>query len=203
MTLKTIPAAVPLTTTSSGLWNGSLKMPHLGTHSFSIVANFLISSSSPIDFLLPDSGHGNQVNDMDGDELDGKDESRANSLSWWCQLMEHDTVIFPSDYRQGTDKYITDDVSRPCLVFTARGLTSHFPWSDNERDHGNTSTWDLDVGSTTHSCTFQYDRFSHFPKVVAWRSVYHRLVYAPTANDMQIFKALFDVSRDCAYSEVC
>jgi len=47
-------------------------MPGRTTRSFSIVSELFISPINPL--ILLDSGHGGQIRDMDGDEVDGYDE---------------------------------------------------------------------------------------------------------------------------------
>lgn len=62
--------------------------------------------------IILDSGHGGQVEDKDGDEVDGFDEG-----SLWALIQKTDsfwfTVIFPLDYKEAG--FIVDDVC--ILVF--------------------------------------------------------------------------------------
>jgi hypothetical protein len=49
-------------------------MPRRMTRSFSIVSELFISRITRLFMSFLDSGHGGQIRDMDGDEVDGYDE---------------------------------------------------------------------------------------------------------------------------------
>jgi hypothetical protein len=60
-------------------------------------------------FPWTDSGHGGQVPDLDGDEIDGYDEGTTfQSLQSPHRILTLISVIFPVDYKRRG--YIVDDV---------------------------------------------------------------------------------------------
>ena len=75
---------------------------------------------------LSDSGHGGQVPDKNGDEIDGFDEGKSYS-SLLRTLLDTSTVIYPVDYKKAG--IIIDDVS---LVIYLSFVT-HIPMQDMHR----------------------------------------------------------------------
>lgn len=65
----------------------------------------------PVALLMSlDSGHGGQMRDSDGDEVEGHDESE-----WWRSrvrpTIDDSAVIFPLDFEKKGVGIITDDAS--------------------------------------------------------------------------------------------
>jgi hypothetical protein len=75
---------------------------------YSSIVRFSTGSNLNFPIHAIDSGHGSQVRDLNGDEVDGYDEGNANELSSGYTVLRISAVIFPLDYAQtGT---ILDDV---------------------------------------------------------------------------------------------
>ena len=58
--------------------------------------------------MRPDSGHGSQVKDQVGDEVDGYDEGTWGLHGYGKRMLTAVTVILPADFPQAG--IITDDV---------------------------------------------------------------------------------------------
>ena len=70
-----------------------------------------------VSLIILDSGHGGQIEDKDGDEVDGFDEGSL-WLSNQTSILPCFVVIFPLDYKEAG--FIVDDV---CIqVFDVSGI---------------------------------------------------------------------------------
>ena len=69
-----------------------------------------------INHNIPDSGHGGQTKDLDGDEEDGFDEGQKfHKIYNLMLLLTALSVIYPLDYKK--QGHIVDDVNPLILIY--------------------------------------------------------------------------------------